>query len=278
MKRLLPRLLATALLLAPGSALAETYALGYDVYVGGVRLGRMTLETEREGDAYRVGVGAKPNDLINALVKWSYAAESSGAIGGPAGVTPQRFEARRSARGRDWSTGLEYGPGGAVTPRWDPAPSEEDATAVPPDQRTGTIDLLSASAVLSLAAEAQGGSCAARVPVYDGRRRFDVVGVPAGKRRIEKSDYTVFEGEAWGCRVEIHPVAGFRKAKGKGDDFWTVAPDGKPRSFMLWLARPDADGPVVPVRLEAKEVFYANILGHLVSVERREGASAEASR
>lgn len=275
MRHLLPLILALTLSAAP--AAAETLRLGYDVHVGGVRLGRMSLETSVEGGRYRIGVAAKPGGLLGKLVKWTYAAESAGRVGGPAGVSPERFESTRTLRGKRFQAGLAYRPDGTVLPSHDPPQSEEDAAAVPPEHRPGTVDLLSASAAVSLSAEAAGDRCGTRVPVYDGRRRYDVVAAATEPRRIGKSDEDAFVGEAQGCRVEIHPVSGFRKAKGRGDSFWTIAADGKPRHLDLWLGRPVPGGPLVPVRLEADDVFYADIVGRLVSVERVEDAPTAAA-
>ncbi|WP_083901579.1 DUF3108 domain-containing protein [Azospirillum sp. B4] len=244
--------------------------LGYDVYVGGLKMGRMTLETEISGPNYRVTVAAEAGDLLARLIKWSYTAEADGQFGGVNGVAPRHFHSLRTLRDKTWDATLAYAaPYGttqtAVTFTQTPPPSADDVNAVPPDQRPGTVDLLSAAAAISRHAES--GTCTSRLPVYDGRRRYDVLMEDRPARRIEKSDYTVFEGEAIGCRVSILPVAGFRPASRGSQNFWTAAPDGKPRGFDLWIGRPLPGGPVVPVRLEAGELFFTHVIGHLAQVE-----------
>ncbi|MBB6249717.1 DUF3108 domain-containing protein [Nitrospirillum iridis] len=244
--------------------------LGYDVYVGGIKMGRMTLETETDGGGYRVKVAADAGDLLARLIKWSYTAEAEGQFGGVNGVAPRHFHSLRTLRDKSWDATLEYAtPYGtgetAVTFTQTPPPSTDDANAVPPEKRPGTVDLLSAATAISRHAEA--GSCASRLPVYDGRRRYDVVMENRPSRHIEKSDYTVFSGEAIGCRVSILPVAGFQQAGRGTQNFWTAAPDGKPRGFDLWVGRPVPGGPVVPVRLEAGELFFTHVVGHLAQVD-----------
>ncbi|QJE72120.1 DUF3108 domain-containing protein [Aerophototrophica crusticola] len=265
-----PFLLICLLLPSPALAAPGAATYGYDVYVGGLKLGRMTLQTQVQGDAYTLAVGARPGDLLARLINWSYVAEAGGRFGGPAGVQPQRFHSERTLRGKSHTQDMAYAPDGTVTTSHVPAQSAEDEAAVPPDQRAGTVDLLSAAAAISRAVEAKDGRCEVRVPVYDGRRRYDVEARPLKPRSIEKSDYTAYEGQAIGCRVLVHPVAGFRQAKRNEQNFWTIAPDGKPRGFDLWLGRPAPGDPLVPVRLEAKELFYADVIGHLAAVDRPE--------
>ncbi|WP_162937336.1 DUF3108 domain-containing protein [Indioceanicola profundi] len=261
---------AALLTLSALPAAAETLRLGYDVYVGGISLGRMTLETELADDRYHVAVGARANDLLDRLVHWSYTAEANGALSGPAGVAPDRFTSLRTLRNRKWEAVLDYS-GDTVTHHQTPPQSEEDENAVPPELRPGTVDLLSASVAIALSAEASGGSCEARVPVFDGRRRYDVLAEPGKNRQLKKNSYNAYEGEAIGCRIEIDPVAGFRQARRGNDDFWTIPRDGSRRGFDLWLGRPQEGGPLVPVRLEARELFYADIIGHLATIETVDG-------
>lgn len=257
---------AALLTLTTMPAAADTLRLGYDVYVGGVKLGRMSLETELAADQYRIEVGARANDLLNRLVNWSYSAEAEGALAGEHGVAPDRFRSVRTLRNRNWEAVLDYS-GDTVTHSQTPPQSAEDENAVPPEDRPGTVDLLSASVAIARAAELAGDTCKARVPVFDGRRRYDVVAAPARDRKLKKNSYNAYEGPALGCRIEIDPVSGFRQARRENDDFWTVPRDGSRRGFDMWLGRPQADGPLVPVRLEAREMFYADIIGHLASVE-----------
>ncbi|WP_157999411.1 DUF3108 domain-containing protein, partial [Nitrospirillum viridazoti] len=127
--------------------------LGYDVYVGGLKMGRMTLETEIKGEDYRVTVAADAGDMLARLIKWSYTAEADGRFGGVNGVAPRHFHSLRTLRDKRWDATLSYAaPYGthdtAVTFTQTPPPSPDDANAVPPDQRPGTVDLLSAAVAI----------------------------------------------------------------------------------------------------------------------------------
>ncbi|MEM7739578.1 MAG: DUF3108 domain-containing protein [Pseudomonadota bacterium] len=65
--------------------------------------------------------------------------------------------------------------------------------------------------------------CNRRVPVLDGRRRFDLVTKPAGGvQRVRSSGKNRFEGKALRCRLLQEKVAGY-KEKNRGDiegDIW----------------------------------------------------------
>lgn len=259
---------------APGRALA----LGYDVHVGGLRLGRMTLETRLHEGRYGITVGAKAADLLDRLVRWSYIAEAEGRLIDGGGVTPTAFRSERSLRDRRWSVRLDYDAEGRPTHIQVPPASKEDEDAVPPGLRPGTVDLLSAAVAIARTAEANGDTCEARIPVYDGRRRYDVVARPTGSRTLTPGSLGIFGGTAIGCRIEIHPVAGFRVARRNETNFWTIAPDGRPRAFDLWLGRPAPGDPLVPVRMEARELFYTRVVGHLAAIERQLPGDRRAER
>ena len=90
-----------------------------------------------------------------------------------------------------------------------------------------------------LAAVAVHGNCNVTVPVFDGKRRFDITGADAGNQHIDAQGYGSFTGTARALRCRLHddrgrmerppsPAASGRKAKPKqGRD-----------PFHIWLAHP----------------------------------------
>ena len=113
------------------------------------------------------------------------------------------------------------------------------------------------SAMLNLVhAVARDGRCAGRVPVFDGRRRFDLAARDLGEQDLVRSGVASFEGLARRCRVTFEPVTGFWR-----DERWEQP---KTSEIEIFLATVVPGGPPVPVRLEAENAFGA-VRIHLVS-------------
>jgi hypothetical protein len=124
----------------------------------------------------------------------------------------------------------------------------------------GTTDPL--SAVLSVAgAIAVGRGCSETVPVFDGRRRYDLIFRAMGSRDLPPNAYSVFSGPAVQCQVTSRVLAGnWRKSGGLASD------DEKKKPATLLLA-PVVEGmPPVPVRLEGESRF-GEVIMHLTSAE-----------
>jgi hypothetical protein len=84
--------------------------------------------------------------------------------------------------------------------------------------------------------------CRGTVPVFDGRRRYDIRLTDLGDTDVPPSGSPLYSGRARRCRSEIIPLAGF----------WRVEPnqDERPTRLDYWIAAPKAGLPPVPVYLE----------------------------
>ncbi len=156
---------------------------------------------------------------------------------------------------------MTYADDGPPEVRAVPALGEDDRAVVPASARLGTVDPL--SGIFDLL-QAEDGGCLGSVPVFDGRRRYDVVGTPMGQRVIPESSYTAYEGPADGCRLRIEPVSGFWR---KFDEESRYA-----GSLRVWTAPVAEDLPPVPVRVEAETGFRA-IRVHLTAIHRGDSAA-----
>jgi uncharacterized protein DUF3108 len=94
-------------------------------------------------------------------------------------------------------------PDGSVTP-----PPQEPVTPVDPRQLSGTVDNL--TAYLRLQRQlARAGSCALRVPVFDGRHRYDLRFSDAGTAMLAPAERQNFTGETRVCRMARDEIGGF---------------------------------------------------------------------
>ncbi|MEO1658819.1 MAG: DUF3108 domain-containing protein [Pseudomonadota bacterium] len=92
------------------------------------------------------------------------------------------------------------------------------------EQARGAVDPLGALVAVAFTPVPAGEDpCNRRIPVLDGRRRFDLVTKPAGgMKKVPSSGKDRFEGRALRCRLIQEKVAGY-KEKNRGDiegDIW----------------------------------------------------------
>jgi hypothetical protein len=108
-------------------------------------------------------------------------------------------------------------------------------------------------------------SCDISVPVFDGKRRFDITLHADGREELRKSKYSKFTGEALRCTIKVVPVGGFEK-KDQKRGWMAVQAHTEQRKHppTLWLGRFKEDTPLIPVRMEIASA-YGTVVAHLVN-------------
>jgi hypothetical protein len=159
-------LVAAAFLAAP--AAAETRV--FDLTIGGMRAGELTLTGERNGTGYVSGSTIRATGLIGALSRFRYEGRSVGEIAAGEEIRPERHTARSRTARSDRVTDLQFRNGDPVRVSFDPPRSNpKDPSAYP-----GTIDPVSAAAAILLERRAD-QVCNRRVELFDGHRRSQVL-------------------------------------------------------------------------------------------------------
>ncbi|MBK3731614.1 DUF3108 domain-containing protein [Azospirillum brasilense] len=261
MKRIL--LAAGLLTLLPAAGSAATLELDFAAYGGGVSLARgsvvLTEEAEGAASRYRAALEAEAVPWLGLFTNFRYHAESAGRL--EAGTAqPDRFRGERRLRRKQDIMTLTFGSDG-VDVEAEPPLSPDKAARVPPDSRRGSIDPLSAGAAVILTASRAGG-CGGRYPVYDGRRRYDIIMTPQGQGNLPSSRYRIATGSAEVCAVTVRPVAGFEGDRDR-DRFFA---EGVERKATVWFARAPESGRVVPVTVEVP-TDTMTVLVHTVGVK-----------
>lgn len=252
---------ATLLLCAaslPARATDGPLLLGFAGYGSGLPLFEARLLLDRRDGRYDARLSAKGSSLVDLLTGWSYEARADGRLaeGGP---RPESFRGERRLRRKHQVMRLSYDPAGGVEVAADPEQSPEDAAAVPPEYRPGSLDPV--SGVLGVLAAAATRGCAGTFPVFDGRRRYDLRLAGGERLALPPSGSGLYAGPALRCRVTMHPVAGFESDRDAGDFFRY----GTDREVTAWFAPAGPEGAILPVRVEA-ELAWSNVILHLVSV------------
>jgi hypothetical protein len=249
--------LITAAFLIAFPARADAMKLDYDIYAGGLFLisGEMKLDLGR--DRYSAGVEAKGGRLVDLLSRWSYKASADGRVENGVQVSPEEFRSFRNLRKRKHALNMDYDKVGNVAVKAEPPQSELAANAVAPEFRPNTLDPV--SAMVGVIAAGNTSGCSGTFPVFDGRRRYDVVVTSNGIDTLQKSSRNMHAGEAEKCTILLHPVAGFERDRDK-EDFFRYGVD---RTATAWFAKPLAGGPPVPVRIQV-DLEWVSVVMNLV--------------
>lgn len=252
------RVLFSALLLpvvfsAPAAAESRDVDLSYSIYVGGFQVAALKIDMDLATASYDIAAKVKTTGLVGRMFPWWMQAYSRGQIVS-AGVLPVSAGQKNTWRGRERYIDMKFTDGVARIDRIAPKPHKDDRDKVPEEMRTGVLDL--ASAIVSIIRRMDSAEpCSVEVPVFDGRRRYDLVSVPDGSDKLKPSGYTPFVGETVNCIVSVRKKAGFKK---NDDSGW----NDKGRSARVWMGKAFGEVPPVPVRLTLNTPL-GDLIAHL---------------
>lgn len=253
-------------LAAPERAEADSAPISadYDVFAGGLHVLTSVLEIHLADERYDARLGAELVGAPGWFVDWWAVVESGGKIDGD-GLDPAVYFSERMRRGETQKTVLDFADDGEIGVTFEPERSDSDGL-VPPELLSESLDPLS-GLVSMLNTVTEGGACEATVPVFDGRRRYDLVFTDLGTDELRPSRRSSYSGEARRCRMNLEPVAGAFKDDDDDDDFWAGKPeDERRRQLDIWLAEPISGGPTLPVRMIGRSSIGAIVI-HMRSVE-----------
>ena len=218
---------------------------------------RAVAQIDRLGrdDEYHVNSVFKTRGLLDTVVGFLLRAEAVGRI--EAGrLKPVEYASSSKMRGKPRTIRVLYAKDGSVISADTSPPDKEKRTKVTPDMMVGTVDALTSTLIVGRALE-QGGTCNQRIPVFDGRRRYDLQYEDRGIQELGKSSYSAFAGPARACKVRQHRIAGFA----------LDADDGEKQSdeASIWIANVLPGAPPMPVRIEL-DSGWGYVYVHLAEV------------
>jgi hypothetical protein len=231
----------------------------YDVYVGGIHFLTADILFEERNGHYLTHVHGHTAGYLYKLLKWDGIVVAEGRTKGDRFI-PQSFINYDSWRNKLKKTEIDFDNKGTITTSFDPAQTIEHPISVA-DMR-GALD--PAAALLQMLGHiATEQDCNVSMPVFDGKRRFDLHSSDQGLDYVNEADYGAYTGPARRCDVDFTMIAGEWKDKDKDHRFWEHA-DGQPARdpFHVWLASPTKSLPELPIRLESTSA-WGNIIAHL---------------
>jgi hypothetical protein len=229
-------MLVAVLAASPARAARESVLLRYEAYALGLPVVSFDFRVDETDSAYSVDGNIRTIGVFRLLYSVDLRAESHGEIASDA-MQPRLHEQVLTTKGVDRIARLEYPGDGTVSAQL--VPADESGRPKPePQQILDTFDPLSTILAISRAA-ARAGRCDGRFPVFDGRRRYDIVLTDEGSERID-GGYS-YTGMARRCRAAAVKIAGF-----------SFDQDYQPRANKghVWLASPRPGDPALPVRID----------------------------
>lgn len=258
---ILPVLAVSAMMTAPAATAKGDVGLTYSIYIGGFQVGALKIDMDLAAEKYDIAAKVSTTGLMGRMFPWWMKAYSKGAIIG-AGVMPVSAGQRNNWRGRERFIDMKFSDGIARIDKIAPKPETDDRDKVPEAMRTGVVDL--ASAIVSIIRKMDGNlQCQAEIPVFDGRRRYDLIARPDRAEKLRPSGYSPFVGDTVNCLVSIRKKAGFKKNDESG---W----NDEDRSARVWMGKAFGDVPPVPVRLTLNTPMGA-LIAHLSAAEYESG-------
>jgi hypothetical protein len=230
----LPFLLAAAPPAAPPSPLdPDALTLRYNVYAGGIPILSLDFHLDEDAATYQVVGNVHTVGALGMVSDFTLRTESHGAVAADR-LRPAAHDSASHARRKDRRAHLDFRRDGSVVAAL--SPPEDPGHKLPTaDEVVGTVDPL--TAVLAIGhAVARNGSCRVKVPVYDGRRRYDLVLSDDGVAASEQS------GALRRCALDMIKLAGFTNDR-----------DRPPRTEhgKVWIMPSPRPGlPPLPARIE----------------------------
>jgi Protein of unknown function (DUF3108) len=227
--------LLLAVVASASRAGAHQMTAEYDVRFGPLTIMSLRATTEFADGRYRTTTEGRTVGVAALVFPWQASATTEGRIE-EGGLRPLTHRSNGVYRGQHRSVTIDYDAGGAVVAAIDPPAADDYRDAVPVALQQATVDPLTAT-LTALASH-----CHGTVPVFDGRRRYNLRLADLGDAEAPSAHGALYVGPARRCRSAMEAIAGF----------WRTGPqhDERPSHLDSWIAAPQPGLPPIPVCLE----------------------------
>lgn len=241
----------------------DTLNVTYGIYASGFNVLDMRGTYTITDDTYDLKMDMETAGLLGRVAPWAGVIHSNG-LNKDGGATPLVHSFASTWREKIETTTFRFNKDGKLESY---LLEEDDGTIkndmpAPEVYKDNPTDML--SALFRVMNQIQ--TCESTHPAMDGKRRFDMVFTSKGFDMLEQSKYSVFEGEAEICDVEIVPVAGKWREKPRGWMSIQQQAKGKGQLPRLWFGKIREDMPAIPVRFLIKTNYGAMVM-HLKNIE-----------
>jgi hypothetical protein len=228
-----------------GPAAAEDVIASYSAYWAGLPAANIRLTLRDGGGGYHDDIEITTQGIPQLFTRFRATASAEGRLAADRTAEPSRYLAAYDLRKRrDSRVSMHFvrRPGGTIAER-----GSDDTSRKPPLAETfrrNSVDPLSALERIREALRAAGPGGSFSIPVYDGARRFDIVG-----RVLPKSNPADGTLRA---ELTLRPIAGFRGETSEDGD-----PDDAPRRVELTVTD---DARLLPLSITVPVFFMPLVI------------------
>lgn len=212
MKRVLPILASLLGFVAAGVPAdaqgwpANVRAL-YDINFNGLTIGSFEFQSQSEDQSYTLVGNAQLTLLLGAFT-WTGETRTFGLISNQV-PRPAGFLFEFKANSKTGSTRMGFADGKVTDVSHTPPPPPKTGIVPVREQHLkGVLDPL--SAIMVIARQSTLDPCDRRLPIFDGRERFDLVLSYKGQMKVSEQQPSGQPAIAHVCRVKYRPVAGHK--------------------------------------------------------------------
>jgi hypothetical protein len=179
----------------------------YDINFNGFNVGAFEFQSQSEDESYSLVGNAQLTLLLGAFT-WIGETRAFGLISNQM-PKPAAFAFDFKANSRVGSTKMDFADGVVAGVKHSPPPEPKPGT-VPLRQQhlRGVLDPL--SAIMVVARGSNPNPCDRRLPIFDGKERFDLVLSYKGQMKINEQQPSGQPAIAHVCRVKYQPIAGHK--------------------------------------------------------------------
>jgi hypothetical protein len=178
----------------------------YDVNFNGFTVGSFEFQSQSEDESYTL-VGNAQLTLLLGAVTWMGETRAFGLIANHL-PKPAAFMFDFKTNNRIGSTKLGFADGVVTSiTHTPPTKARTDMVPVRDQHLKGVLDPLSAIMVV---ARNTASPCNRRLPIFDGKERFDLVLTYKGQIKVSEQQPSGQPGIAHVCRVKYQPIAGHK--------------------------------------------------------------------
>ena len=179
----------------------------YKLSFGGFDVGGYDFKSQSDGKAYAAAGTATVSALFGAF-KWTGSMDAKGALTSDA-AQPTSYQLNFKTKSKSGSVTMKFDKGAvsavALVPNKPPSAA---AVPVKPENLKSVFDPL--TSILALSHAGAGDPCDKKIPIFDGKDRFDLVLSRKGQEPVTEKKQSGQPTQLVVCRVKYVPIAGHK--------------------------------------------------------------------
>jgi len=252
------------LALTAGQAHAQAgFEAAYTIAVARIPVGSAAMTASIGADEYVISMSGRTSGLARVLASGEGSMTATGAVSASK-LSPSRYTSKSTADDDTLTVTMTFKDGNVNEFEASEPPPGEDRVLLTMEHRRQVLDPLSALLIPTGDAGVSEAVCRRVLPVFDGRRRYDL---SLSFRRVEQVKASQgYAGPAAVCSVAFQPIAGHRRSS----PLLTFLTDGRDVEMAL--------APIAGTRILAPfRITATYMLGNVVMQATRFEATAAAA-